>query len=36
MTRWIIAIVTAVSLIATTATAGTVIKLGTFAPENST
>ncbi len=36
MTRWIIAIATAVSLIATTATAATVIKLGTFAPENST
>ncbi len=36
MTRWIIAIATAISLIATTATAGTVIKLGTFAPENST
>ncbi|MGR3717055.1 MAG: TRAP transporter substrate-binding protein [Thermohalobaculum sp.] len=35
MTRWIIAIVTAVSLTATTAAAGTVIKLGTFAPENS-
>jgi TRAP-type C4-dicarboxylate transport system substrate-binding protein len=35
MTRWFIAIATAVSLIATTAAAKTVIKLGTFAPENS-
>jgi TRAP-type C4-dicarboxylate transport system substrate-binding protein len=36
MTRRLIAIATAVSLIATAAAAGTVIKLGTFAPEGST
>jgi len=35
MTRCLVAIATAAALIATTATAGTVIKLGTFAPENS-
>jgi TRAP-type C4-dicarboxylate transport system substrate-binding protein len=36
MTRWITAIATAIALITTTATAATVIKLGSFAPEGST
>jgi len=35
MTRWLIGIATALSLIATAATAKTVIKLGTFAPADS-
>jgi TRAP-type C4-dicarboxylate transport system substrate-binding protein len=35
MTRWIIALTTALSVIATMATAGTVIKLGSFAPPGS-
>jgi len=35
MTRWLIGIATALSLIATAATAKTVIKLGTFAPAGS-
>jgi TRAP-type C4-dicarboxylate transport system substrate-binding protein len=36
MTRWLIGIAAALSLIATAATAKTVIKLGSFAPEGST
>jgi TRAP-type C4-dicarboxylate transport system substrate-binding protein len=36
MKRWIIVIAAAVMLVATTTNAGTVIKLGTFAPEGST